>query len=85
MTVTNSDIKRWGSYTDRKNSYDDDDDIIEFIKLCKKEDQSLREYLKSYLPDESLVFKPKMNGKYGVDLSITTKDRKVCATIDIER
>ena len=84
MTVTKAHKTAWGSYTDRKNSYDDDADINAFIQLCKN-DPDLHQYLSSYLPKKSLRFKPKMNGKYGVDLSITTEDGTVCATIDIER
>jgi len=85
MTVTKAHKNAWGSYSDRKNSFDDDDDIRALIQLCRT-DLNLREYLSSKLPKERLLFKPKMNGKYGVDLSIITeKDRKVCATIDVER
>ena len=85
MTVTKAHKNAWGSYSDRKNSFDDDDDIRALIQLCRT-DLNLREYLSSKLPKERLLFKAKMNGKYGVDLSIITeKDRKVCATIDVER
>jgi hypothetical protein len=84
MTVTKAHKTTWGSYTDRKDSYDDDADITAFIQLCKK-DSNLHQYLSTYLPKKSLRFKPKMNGIYGVDLSIITEDGKVCATIDIER
>ena len=84
MTVTKAHKTTWGSYTDRKNSYDDDADITAFIQLCKK-DSNLHQYLSTYLPKKSLRFKPKMNGIYGVDLSIITEDGKVCAKIDIER
>ena len=84
MTVTKAHKAAWGSYTDRKNSYDDDADINAFIQLCKN-NSNLHQYLSSFMPKQKMVFKPKKDGMYGVDLSITTKDGKVCATIDIER
>jgi hypothetical protein len=70
MTVTKSHKAAWGSYTDRKNSYDDDDDINAFIQLCKN-NSNLHQYLSSFMTKQTMVFKPKKDGMYGVDLSIT--------------
>ncbi len=82
--ITKEHKRKWGSYSDRKDSYDDDEDITSFIKLCKTND-NLHSYLASHLPNKTLLFRRKMDGDYGVDLSIITEDEKVCATIDIER
>jgi len=75
--IGSADISKFGSYTDRKTSFDDDKDIesfILFLKLVYNTTSSVEDY----------VFKPKPYGPYGVDLGIF-KNNKLVLAIDIER
>jgi len=84
MQITRAHKTAWGSYGDRRNSFDDDSDIKTFITLIRK-DATLKEYLCSFLPKGTFTFKPKPHGQYGVDLGLFSEQGKPVATIDIER
>jgi hypothetical protein len=70
--VNREDIKAYGSYEDRLDSFDDEEDVKIFIHFLKKV------YSTEY------TFKSKPFGKYGVDLGVYKNDKFVLA-IDIER
>lgn len=82
--ITRAHKTAWGSYNDRKDSFDDDEDISRFIGLIHR-DESLKTYLKTFLPKGTFSFKPKPHGKYGVDLGLFSEHGTTVATIDIER
>jgi|TARA_B110000914_G_scaffold137520_1_gene120331 hypothetical protein len=83
MKVTNIERTKWGSYEDRTNSYDDNTDIQIFCNMVKT-NESLKNYLDSFLTETPDVLRPKPHGDYGVDLGIVHNDELV-ATIDLER
>ena len=83
--VTKEIINRWGNYSDRKNNFDDDEDIVAFKKLCV-ESNGLLEFIKEYLPEGNYKWISKPYGKYGVDMGILNKDSgEICLIIDLER
>jgi len=84
MQITRAHKTAWGSYNDRRNSFDDDSDIKTFIQLIHKNDH-LRSYLKRFLPKGTFSFKPKPHGQYGVDLGLFSEQGHIVTTIDIER
>ena len=47
MGYRNDQINEWGSYEDRKNSYDDDSDLNIFIEMVKT-NGALRSYIKRH-------------------------------------
>ena len=82
--VTKEIINRWGNYSDRKNNFDDDEDIVAFKKLCV-ESNGLLEFIKEYLPEGNYMWISKPYGKYGVDMGILNKDSgEICLIIDLE-
>ena len=84
MQITKAHKTAWGSYSDRRNSFDDDEDVSRFIKMVHA-DESLKSYLKSFLPKGTFSFKPKPYGQYGVDLALFSEQGAPVATVDIER
>ena len=83
MKVTNIERTKWGSYEDRTNSYDDNTDIQIFCNMVKT-NESLKNYLTSFLTETPDILRTKPHGDYGVDLGIVHNDELV-ATIDLER
>lgn len=81
--VTKEDKNRWGSYSDRKNSFDDGEDIYRFADLVN-EQKPLREYLRSYIGEGDCGWVEKPDGDYGVDLALY-KDNVRVANFDLER
>jgi len=74
MTFINkTDIKKFGTFTDRKNSFDDDLDIETFIK-----------FLKIAYDDQNAEFVSKPFGIYNVDIGVYV-DGKLKLTVDVER
>jgi len=74
MTFINkTDIKKFGTFTDRKNSFDDDLDIETFIK-----------FLKIAYDDQNAEFVSKPFGIYSVDIGVYV-DGKLKLTVDVER
>ena len=67
MGYRNDQINEWGSYEDRKNSYDDDDDLHIFIEMVKT-NGALRSYIKRHTDldqfTDQAVLKTKPNGLY---------------------
>ena len=84
MQITKAHKTAWGSYSDRRNSFDDDEDVSRFIKMVHA-DESLKSYLKSFLPKGTFSFQPKPYGQYGVDLALFSEQGAPVATVDIER
>ena len=86
--VTKKDIGQWGNqFHNRKNAFDDNEDIDAFIDHTKK-DPKLRQYLLKYIPDG--ITDPKWkyhpDGKYKIDLAIVdNKTGKKHLLIDLER
>jgi hypothetical protein len=72
--ITKSDINQFGSYTDRKNNFDDDQEINVMINFLKG----------VYENDPSITYKPKPDGDYGVDLGVYWGS-KLATTVDVER
>ena len=83
MRVTKEHRTKWGSYNDRKNSFDDKKDIETFFNMIQK-DESLKKYITSFLPETPDHLRKHPNGKYGVDIGIVCKNN-IIGTIDIER
>lgn len=71
--VTKEDIKKFGSYSDRNDHFDDELDIDTFIA-----------FLKTIYIEGDVSFKKKPFGDYGVDLGVYVKD-KLSFTVDVER
>lgn len=83
MRVTNVERTRWGNYHDRTNSFDDTDDINAFIRIVKR-NESLKEYIRSYVGKGNLQFVPHHFGKYSVDITLL-RDGTPVADFDVER
>lgn len=71
--VTKSDIKQFGTFSDRKNSFDDDADVETFIK-----------FLRIAYDDQNAEFVSKPFGKYNVDIAVYVDD-VLKLTVDVER
>ena len=87
MTQVTKQMKnKWGSYSDRKNNYDDDADYEYFIHHTKT-NKELQKYLLQYIPkDVDCKWKFKPDGDYGIDLAlidVNTGKKLLC--IDLER
>jgi hypothetical protein len=84
--VTKEQKKEFGSYVDRKDSFDDDEDYDYFIKhtLINK---NLQNFLLQYIPkDKNCGWKFKPDGKYGIDLALMDNDTNTkLLQIDLER
>ena len=84
MKVTTKQRTLWGSYSDRKNSFDDAADINSFIKLVDT-NSDLKEYIGSFLPEGLFKWKPHAFGEYGVDLTLMDSNKNPVLDIDVER
>jgi len=71
--ITKNDIKEFGSYEDRSDSFDDDREVDTFIK-----------FLSTVHKDDDVKFKKKPFGIYGVDLGVFI-DGQLSYTVDVER
>ena len=84
--VTKQDIGQWGNqFRDRQDEFDDKSDIGAFIQHFKNNNK-LRKYIESYLPDDleyRLVKHP--DGKYRIDVALVDKTGKKHLLIDLER
>ena len=69
--ITKKDINKFGSYEDRNDSFDDDLDVDTFI-----------DFLSTIYKDDSVEFRKKPFGIYGVDLGVYTNG-KLSFTVDV--
>tara|TARA_B100000073_G_C23620965_1_gene528514 strand:- start:289 stop:861 length:573 start_codon:yes stop_codon:yes gene_type:complete len=92
--VTKEMKNKWGSYPDRKNSYDDDSDCEIFIEHTKN-NRDLQNYILRYINSCTSVhfhmkqwphcrWKIKPDGKHGIDLALVNDDKRLLH-IDVER
>ena len=78
MGYRNDQIQAWGSMDDRKDSYDDDADVLFF------KNNFVRKRYGKHLPQEmQIIAKP--DGPFGVDIGIYRPEGKLVETLDIER
>jgi len=85
MQVTNVHRTKWGSYSDRKDSYDDNQDALAFKRLVKS-NKELHSYIGSFIPrNQTYRFIDKHFGPYKVDMSIVDSHNNVVADIELER
>jgi hypothetical protein len=70
--ITKKDINSLGVFPDRKDNFDDDMEISEFIKFAKK------------FYKDNYEIKPKPFGNYDVDIGIY-KENVLVSTVDVER
>jgi len=71
--ITNSDINKFGSYSDRKNHFDDDQDVTIMINFLTK-----------MYKNQNVSFIEKPFGIYDVDLGVYI-DGTLTVTVDVER
>ena len=71
--ITKEDINKFGSYTDRRNHFDDELDVDAFIA-----------FLKTIYIDGNVEYRKKPFGEYGVDLGVYVNG-KLSFTVDVER
>lgn len=84
MKITHKERKKFGSYSDRDNSFDDQKDIDAFIEIAS-ECHPLRKYLmKFFVPTPRTTWSKHPDGDKGIDLAIVTDDERNI-NIDIER
>ena len=86
MQVTNADKGRWGSYSNRKDSYDDELDAAAFKRIVRS-NEDLKDYLRKFLPEGTANYRfvDKHFGPYKVDMSILNENGKVVADVELER
>lgn len=84
MFVTKENISKWGNYSDRNDSYDDENDIRSFKEFVRNSEDLLN-YIGDVVGREPMYFRPHHYGKYGVDLSLVNKEGKTVADFDLER
>tara|TARA_Y100000385_G_scaffold203805_1_gene211164 strand:+ start:496 stop:996 length:501 start_codon:yes stop_codon:yes gene_type:complete len=85
MQVTNADKARWGSYPDRKDSFDDEQDALAFKKLVRS-NKKLQSYIESFNPStQTYHLIDKQFGQYKVDMSMVDSSDNVVADIELER
>lgn len=83
--VTKKHREKWGFYSDRANSFDDSEDITQFIALSKQE-EGIVEYMRTVVEFNEYYWVPHPDGQYGVDLALVEKDtNKRIANFDLER
>jgi len=82
--VSKTHKNQWGSYGDRRNSFDDNTDIKLFKQLVAST-PDLKDYIRSYLPKGEFTFRNHPYGQYGVDLSLINSKEQIVATFDVER
>jgi len=83
QNVTKKHRSQWGSYKDRKNSFDDSKDIYRFAELVNQY-SSVRNYIRSYIGGGDCGWVEKPDGDYGVDLALYRNGVR-SANFDIER
>jgi len=87
MMVTQQQKKEWGSYPDRKDSYDDKKDIQAFIRMVEDDDwlQSiLSARLKSPINHFRWIDHP--DGLHGADFGLQNREtNEIGMTFDVER
>jgi hypothetical protein len=71
--LTKEDKNSFGVFPDRKNSFDDENEIEKFIIFAKK-----------FYKSSEYELKPKPFGPYGVDIGIY-KNGELISTVDVER
>ena len=87
VTVTKEHKKKWGSqFSDRDNSFDDDEDIKFFIQHTTT-DRGLQSLILRNLPERgNYEWVGKPDNKYGIDLALVDKDtREKILLVDLER
>lgn len=86
MIVTSKQISQWGSYSDRKDSFDDTSDLIVFAQMCI-DNPNLNKFIKSRVLNthSGHKIKSKPFGDMGVDLGIYDGSGLLVATLDVER
>lgn len=71
--ISSLDIKKFGSYSDRKNSYDDNKELI-----------IVSNFIKNYSdPNDIIKFKP--FGERGIDLGVFDSQNNLKFVVDVER
>lgn len=73
IDITSSDIRKFGSYSDRKDSYDDEKELL---VACN--------FIKNY-SDPSFKIKQKPFSKYGIDIGVFDSDDNLKLAVDVER
>ena len=71
--ITKEDKNSFGVFSDRQNSFDDENEVAKFITFVKK-----------FYNSSEYKFKSKPFGKYGVDVGIY-KNEELISTVDVER
>lgn len=85
MYVGDNEKAKWGSqFSDRKDYFDDDNEIVEFIKYATT-NQRLKKYIEGYLNVTEYKYVAKPKGTYDVDLGITDNDGNLLVSFDLER
>ena len=88
MGYRNDQINEWGSYEDRKDSYDDDSDLNIFAEMVRTNGR-LRSYIKQHTGlcqfTGRAALKTKPNGPYGVDMGVYDEEKNHIANLDVER
>ena len=84
--VDKNDKKEWGSrLPDRRDSFDDDNDIKEFKKLCH-DNPDMSDYIRKFVPEGEYKWISKPNGKYGIDIALVNRrNGKQVLLVDLER
>ena len=84
--VTREDKSKWGNYSDRKNSFDDDGDYEYFIQHTLT-NKKFQKYLLQHIPKGvDCKWESKPDGKCGIDLALVDKHTgKKLLCIDLER
>jgi|TARA_R110000823_G_C15629103_1_gene468485 hypothetical protein len=84
--VTKEDKAKWGNYSDRKDSFDDDADYEHFIQHTRT-NKKFQQFLLKHIPKGvDCKWKSKPDGPYGIDLALVdihTGKKLLC--IDLER
>jgi hypothetical protein len=84
MLVSNTDRTKWGSYGDRKDSFDDEKEIDAFIRGVKK-NASLLDHIGDAVGREPMYFRPHFYGQFGVDLSLVDENNNPVVDFEFER
>ena len=87
MMVTQQQKKEWGSYEDRKDSYDDKKDIESFISMVES-NSTIQRALNNRLPKSLISYEWKQHphGQYGADFGLMDIDTKdIAMSFDVER
>ena len=84
--VTKEDKAKWGNYSDRKDSFDDDADYEHFIQHTRT-NKKFQQFLLKHIPKGvDCKWKSKPDGPYGIDLALVDRHTgKKLLCIDLER